>query len=352
MLRSQAVVGEAVGNSRLRDRLSFVSAAALSLLMWGLASGQSVGPPDGSPRIPGQNPNGIQVYLRAGLKTHGPGLHDYPQFLADWSKFLTEHGAVVTGSLHAPLAQELSKTAVLVIYKGDAGYLSDEDRKALQAFIKRGGGIVSIHDALCGPDPAYFATLVGGAKKHGEVNYTLEANVPYTVVDSSSPLMKDLAGISLRDEAFFNMTWASNPKIHVLATTVIDGTPSAGSHKGEVVPQIWTYEHTLAGGQPARAFVWMQGHKYANFSEPQIQNMLLRAIAWAGRHPVEELVDYRPPPPPRPPGPPGAPPSATPPPAAANQEVPAIQPPPAPVPRLTATQPPPAAAQPTSTTHS
>jgi type 1 glutamine amidotransferase len=350
MLGSQAVVGETVGNSRLRDRLSFVSAAALSLLMWGLASGQSAGPPDGSPRIPGQNPNGIQVYLRAGLKTHGPGLHDYPQFLADWSKFLTEHGAVVTGSLHAPLAQELSKVAVLVIYKGDAGYLSDEDRKALQAFIKRGGGIVSIHDALCGPDPAYFATLVGGAKKHGEVNYTLEANVPYTVVDSSSPLMKDLAGISLRDEAFFNMTWTSNPKIHVLATTVIDGTPSAGTHKGEVVPQIWTYEHTLPGGQPARAFVWMQGHKYANFSEPQIQNMLLRAIAWAGRHPVEELVDYRPPP--RPPGPPGAPPSATPPPAAANQEVPAIQPPPAPVPTLTATQPPPAAAQPTSTTHS
>jgi type 1 glutamine amidotransferase len=101
----------------------------------------------------------------------------------------------------------------------------------------------------------------------------------------------------LRDEAFFNMTWSANPKIHVLATTVIDGTPSAGAHRGEVVPQIWTYEHSLPGGQPARAFVWMQGHKYANFAEPQIQNMLLRAIAWTGRRPVEELVDYQPPPP-------------------------------------------------------
>jgi hypothetical protein len=43
------------------------------------------------------------------------------------------------------------------------------------------------------------------------------------------------------------------PKIHVLATAVIDATPSAGTHKGEVVPQIWTYEHSLPGGQPARA---------------------------------------------------------------------------------------------------
>jgi type 1 glutamine amidotransferase len=87
----------------------------------------------------------------------------------------------------------------------------------------------------------------------------------------------------------------------VLATAVIDGTPSAGTHKGEVVPEIWTYEHTLPGGSPARAFVWMQGHFYANLADPQIQNMLLRAIAWAGKKPVDSLVDYKAPPrPPRP----------------------------------------------------
>lgn len=277
-----------------------VCRAVLTIGFWGICSAQAPnGTPISPPRIPGQNQNGIQVYLRAGLKTHGPGQHDYPQFLADWSKLLTEHGAVVNGSLHAPLAQELDGVPVMVIYKGDAGYLSDADRAVLEAFIKRGGGVVSIHDALCGPDPAYFASLVGGAKKHGDINFTLDANVPYTIVDPTSPLVMGIAGLTLRDEAFFNMTWASNPGIHVLATTVIDATPSAGKHRGEVVPQIWTYEHTLPGGQPARAFVWMQGHSYANFSKPEIQNMLLRAIAWAGKHPVDELVDYKPPPAPR-----------------------------------------------------
>jgi len=43
----------------------------------------------------------------------------------------------------------------------------------------------------------------------------------------------------------------------------------------------------------------MQGHSYANLAKPEIQNMLLRAIAWAGKHPVDELVDYKPPPAPR-----------------------------------------------------
>lgn len=243
----------------------------------------------------GQNSNGMHIYIWAGLKSHSAGEHDYPQFLADWSKILTEHGAVVDGALHAPSLADLEHTDVVIIYKGDAGYLSNEQKSVLEDYVKRGGGLVSLHDSLCGPDPAYFATLVGGAKKHGEVNYTLGAPITYTVVDSADPIMKGMSKFTIFDEAFFNMTWSHDPAIHVLATTVIPGTPSAGTHKGEVIPQIWTYEHTAAGGQSARAFVWMQGHEYANFTNYQIQEMLLRGIAWAAHKSVDTLVDYRPP---------------------------------------------------------
>ena len=244
----------------------------------------------------GQNPNGMHIYIWAGLKSHFPGQHDYPQFLADWSKILTDHGAIVDGALHAPSPADLEHTDVVIIYKGDAAYLSNEEKSALESYIKRGGGLVSLHDSLCGPDPAYFATLVGGAKKHGEVNYTLGAPIPYTVVDSADPIMKGMSNFTIFDEAFYNMTWAHDPGIHVLATTAIPGTPSAGTDKGEVVPQIWIYEHTLPGGQPARAFVWMQWHEYANFANYQIQQILLRGIAWAALKPVDTLIDYVPPP--------------------------------------------------------
>ena len=83
------------------------------------------------------------------------------------------------------------------------------------------------------------------------MNYTLGADIPYTIVDKSNPIMAGMTDITIFDEAFYNMTWAKDPAMHVLATAVIPGTPSAGKHKGEVVPQIWTYEHTLPGGQPA-----------------------------------------------------------------------------------------------------
>jgi type 1 glutamine amidotransferase len=238
----------------------------------------------------------MHIYLWSGIKSHGAGQHDYPQFLSDWSKILTEQGAVVDGALHAPSAADLEHTDVVVIYKGDAGYLFESDKATLEAYVKRGGGLVSFHDSLCGPDPAYLASLLGGAKKHGEINFTLDAPVPYTVVDKEDPIMKDMSNLTLFDEAFFLMTWAKDPAPHVLATAQVAPTRWAGDHKGENAPQIWKYEHTLPGGQPARAFVWMQGHTYADFTNYQIERTLLRGIAWAGKKPVDELVDYVAPP--------------------------------------------------------
>lgn len=278
-----------------------VIVAAL-LLVAGGAGAQTT--PVEAPQIPGQNLAGMHIYLRGGLKTHSPGEHDYPQFIADWSKLLTERGAVVDGSLHAPSAAELENVDVVVMYKGDAGFMTDAERAALRAYIKRGGGLVTIHDPLCGPNPEEFASYVGGGKKHGEVNYTLGVNVPLTVVDKQSPIMKGMTDITLFDEAFYKMTWATGPGLKVLATTVVPDTPSSrrGGGIGQTVPQVWTFEHRLDGGAPARAFVWMQGHSYENFAKPQVRDMLLRGIAWAGKKPVDSLVDYVPPPRPARPG--------------------------------------------------
>src|SRR5687768_15260689 len=209
-------------------------AALLVLLLGGAVAYAQV---PGAPRIPGQNQNGMRVFLWTGLKTHAAGQHDYPQFLADWSKLLTERGAVVSGALRPPSREDLDKTDVVVIYKGDVGYLTDADKAPIEAYVQRGGGLVSLHDALCGPDPAYFSKLLGGAKKHGEVNYTLDAPVPYTIADKEHPIMKDMSSVTLFDEAFFNMTWAPDPGIHVLATAEIAPTRSAGEHRGEKVPQ-------------------------------------------------------------------------------------------------------------------
>jgi type 1 glutamine amidotransferase len=269
-------------------------AIAMAALGVSATAQQPIQPAPATATTTAQAPAPLRIYIRSGLKTHGAGQHDYPQYLADWSKVLTERGAVVDGSLHFPTAAELATTDVMVMYKGDAGGMTAEEKATLEAFLKRGGGLVSLHDTLCGPDPDYYSSIVGGAKKHGQVNYTLEADVPYTIADKADPIMQGMSDFTIKDEAFFLMTWAKAPGIKVLATATMAPTPSAKGHEGEVVPQIWTYERSLAGGQPYRAFVWMQGHNYANFADPRIQPMVLRGIAWAGKRPVDALMTVKP----------------------------------------------------------
>src|SRR5947199_8431611 len=82
-------------------------------LVWGSVGAQQGRPGGGQGRGGQTPPNGPHIYIRAGLKSHGPGQHDYPQFLADWSKVLTERNAVVDGSLHFPKAQELEGVDVM-----------------------------------------------------------------------------------------------------------------------------------------------------------------------------------------------------------------------------------------------
>lgn len=288
----------------MKNRVLLCSAIAAALLAPVLAQQRGTAPAapaqgqrGAAPSAAAQEPviAPLRVYLRGGLKTHGAGQHDYPQFVTDWSNILTERGAIVDGGLHSPTAPELDGVDVIVMYKGDAGFMTMAEKAALETFLKRGGGLVGIHDTICTDDPAWFATIFGGAKKHGEVNFTLDANVPYTIVDRENPIMKGVPDFALKDESFYLMTWAKQPEIHVLATTKIDATPSSekAGHAGEVVPQIWTYQRTMFGGQEFRAFVWMQGHTYANLTNQYVQPMLLRAIAWAGKRPIDSLMTVR-----------------------------------------------------------
>ena len=117
----------------LMDGRRFLAPTLLLASLSMLGQGSKAQPDPAAAQAPhpwDQNPDGMHIYIWAGLKSHLVGQHDYPQFLADWSKLLTDHGAIVDGALHAPRAADLAHTDVVIVYKGDAGYLrsTGEDR--------------------------------------------------------------------------------------------------------------------------------------------------------------------------------------------------------------------------------
>src|SRR3989442_16027822 len=91
-------------------------------------------------------PQPLRIFIRSGPKTHGPGQHDYPRFLADWTRLLADRAAKGNGALRFPTADDLAATDVMIIYKGDAGMVAPEERAILAAYLKRGGGLVTLPD--------------------------------------------------------------------------------------------------------------------------------------------------------------------------------------------------------------
>ena len=74
----------------------------------------------------------LRVFIRAGVKTHGPNQHDHPRFLADWTKLLADRGMKVEGDMDFPEAAQLEKTDVLVIYAQDGMKIAGEQRTDLE----------------------------------------------------------------------------------------------------------------------------------------------------------------------------------------------------------------------------
>jgi putative membrane-bound dehydrogenase-like protein len=216
----------------------------------------------------------LRIFIRSGVKTHGPGEHDHPAFLRDWTELLRSRGAVVDGALEFPTAAQLEKTDVLVMFAAEAGTIAPDDRANLESFTKRGGGIVALHDAVCGKDPQWFKTVIGGAWEHGKSKW-LNGNLGIYVQDYPHPITQGVANFMMDDEIYWDL--------HLMPEARVIGTAFRTPH--EITPQMWVYEK-----DNYRAFVNIQGHKYASFSLPHYRAILLRGIAWAGKRDVDTLV--------------------------------------------------------------
>jgi len=207
----------------------------------------------------------LRVHIRAGEKTHGPGQHDHPRFLVEWSELLSQRGARVTGGLEFPTAPELEDCDVLVTYAAEGASIHGEERERFEAFLARGGGLVVVHDAVCGDDPAWFTTRAGGAWKHGRSKW-LEGKVGL-YFEGEHPITRGIPHFDLEDEIYHDLHLDEGAQ--VLASSFHDVFT--------IAPQMWTFE---AGA--GRVFVTLQGHEFTSFAHPAFRTILLRAIAWAG----------------------------------------------------------------------
>jgi type 1 glutamine amidotransferase len=238
----------------------------------------------------------LRVFLRGGPKTHGPagnGLHDGEVWVREWVPLLRSRGATVEGAIRFPTGDELARTDVLVMFAADAGTILGQDRANLEAFLKRGGGIVCLHDCVVtSQDPQWFKTIVGGSWENRVAKY-FEGENTYYYVSPEHPVVKGAANFTITDEVYWDLHMM--PNVQVLASAMQPVRTPAGAAPTEapirtLIPQMWAYERQLDGGVPYRAIVSLLGHHFSTFSSPHVRGIFLRAIAWTGRRDVDSLA--------------------------------------------------------------
>ncbi|MDB6034541.1 MAG: hypothetical protein JWM16_4879, partial [Verrucomicrobiales bacterium] len=223
----------------------------------------------------------LRVFIRAGAKTHGPGQHDHPSFLRDWKDLLNERGLKADGGMKFPTAAQLENTDVVVVFAADGMNIVGQDRANFEKFLKRGGGLVVLHDGVVSADQHEWAKKVqGGAwiwpKSAPGMTATkwYEGEVGVYFVDTTHPITRGISNFDWKDEVYFDLDMA--PDVKVLATSF--------HSVFNIAPQLWTYEKTWEGGSiPYRAFVSSPGHEYVSFNTPHYRAILLRGIAWVGK---------------------------------------------------------------------
>lgn len=228
-------------------------------------------------------PAPLRVFIRCGPKTHGPGDHDHPAFARDWPAVLADAGMQVSvgdadakGVQTFPSDEQLAATDVLVIHRQGGGDFKPDERLRVEKFARRGGGFVVIHaGAVAGNDASasFYKDLVGGSWRQ-KVTKWREGPMQLDFADKTHAVTRGVDGFAMKDEIYYDMDLRAD--IHVLATAP---TPKKTADGFEAQPQVWTYEQP--GAQ--RAFVFIPGHTYANFSRPDVRTLLIRGIAWAGR---------------------------------------------------------------------
>ena len=225
--------------------------------------------------VSAQTEKPLRVFIRAGVKTHGPGAHDGPRFLADWPPMLRARGMVVDGAIGFPTGAQLDATDVMVMYTAEGGTITPDQRAELDKFLKRGGGLVVIHDSVCGTDPQWFKTVIGGAWEHGHSKW-YEGKVGLYFVDHDHPITRGLSNFEFDDEIYWDLHMM--PEARVLATSF--------HSVFNIAPQMWVYEK-----DNYRAFVCVPGHNYTSFNLPHFRALILRGIAWAGKLPADRFVN-------------------------------------------------------------
>jgi type 1 glutamine amidotransferase len=176
------------------------------------------------------------------------------------------------------------------------------DYDLIDAYQKRGGGLIFIHMALMEGSGRELSKRIGMAwdPRNGATKWGV-LPTPVTLTDAAkeSPIFKGFpAKFDLAEEFYWQLrgdpagitALVTSPAGPAIANKPLNGPPRNEDLDGKKWPVMWTAE---VG--PGRVFVSGAGHNYFTFNDPYFRIILLRAMAWTMNEsfdPFKPLVTF------------------------------------------------------------
>jgi type 1 glutamine amidotransferase len=196
--------------------------------------------------------------------------------------FHTESGAAFT-------PENLARFTVMVWHQVSGDVLDDEQKAAMKAWIEAGGGWVGIHGA--GGDSSYawpwYRDVLLGAQFIGHPMGPQFQDATLVVEDRTHPATRELPERFTHNEEWYSFDRSVRGEGFRVLATVDESSYEPrlrflGADKdlrmGADHPVVWC--HCVGRG---RVFYSALGHQAKSYQEPEMEQLLSGAIAWAAR---------------------------------------------------------------------
>ncbi|GAA4096143.1 ThuA domain-containing protein [Actinomadura miaoliensis] len=167
----------------------------------------------------------------------------------------------------------LARYRALVFLSTTGELFADAHRRALESYVRGGGGFAGVHAAADAEyDWPFYGELVGARfARHPHVQ-------PATMLvqHHDHPATAHLGRTWTRTDEWYDFASAPSARVRVLLT--VDESSYEGARMGEPHPLAWC--HDIDDG---RCFYTALGHTVESFAEPEFRAHLLGGIQYAAR---------------------------------------------------------------------
>jgi hypothetical protein len=225
------------------------------------------------------------VLLLGQTRDHPPGTHEYFSGLHVLAKCLERVPGLdvllvnVDGAWpQGPAMIGRADAVVLFLGEGAKWQQSDPQRKqALDAFLARGGGFTALHWAVGAKEAQHipeFLKALGGMHGGPDRKYII-STADVSLASPGHPILSGVAPLSLSDEFYYRLKFATSGKVTPLLTASIEGQAETCA---------WAFERVDGG----RSFGFVGMHHHANWRHPACRRMIAQAVLWTLDVPIPQ----------------------------------------------------------------